>query len=144
MSAAGYMKIKIANAAYDEPILCTRRFFSRLDRPVVFCPLTIWYAEQADGVYRAAGIDAVFEMLHHTPPQVGTSTYSNIKIKNKARVVEEEKWSGVKKPKPGEKKPEQKPDKKKPKPGREGDREPREPRQPNRYVSTLTSFLFAW
>jgi len=143
MSAAGYMKIKIANAAYDS-MLCTRHFSPHPNHSMVGGLLTIWHAEQAGGVYNVVGIDAVFEMLHHTPPQVGTSTYSNIKIKNKARVVEEEKWSGVKKPKPGEKKPEQKPDKKKPKPGREGDREPREPRQPNKYFSTLTSFLFAW
>jgi hypothetical protein len=36
-----------------------------------------------------------------------------------------------KKPKPGKKKPEPKPEEKKPKPGREGSREPREPRGPN-------------
>lgn len=103
--------------------------------------LAIWHAQQAIGVYHTADLVAVFEMPLYAPPQIDISAHRNICIKSEARVVEEGKWGGEKKPKPGEKKPEQKPDKKKPR--RDGGREPREPRQPNRNYSTPIPFLFA-
>ncbi len=139
MRAAAMSHIGVIDVvAHDDEILCKQRFSPLLKRAAVTRLLTIWHAKQAISVYHMADFAAVFAMPLHAPPlQIDTSAHRNTCIKSRARVVGEGKWGGEKKPKPGEKKPEQKPDKKKPR--RDGGREPREPRQPNRNFIPLIS-----
>ena len=131
MRTAAVSCSKMADAAvYDGEILRE----TLLDHAADVRLPTIWPAQQADDVCYSADVDLVLTMPRHAPPRIDTSTHRHISIKPQARVVESGWWSGEKKPKPGEKKPEQKPDKKKPR--REGGREPREPRQPNTEIKS--------
>lgn len=115
--------------------------------------MTIRFNQEAGSVRHRPDIRSNFELTCNTPPQVDIFIYRNKERRGGARaggvngnryrhdriflVVSAKRnaasgqRSNGNKPKPGEKRPEPKPDKKKLKPRREGDREPREPREPN-------------